>query len=112
MAVYQLDAENGLYHLHTAPQRADAPTFVFVNALTGSTEHWEAVVAPALREQGFGTLSYNFRGQTDSPFRPGTALTPTLIAADLENQPATRAQPFCCSPDDHSKIVEAIWPGE
>lgn len=83
MAVYQLDAENGLYHLHTAPQRPGAPTFVFVNALTGSTEHWEAVVAPALRAQGFGTLSYNFRGQTDSPFSPGTALTPALIAADL-----------------------------
>jgi pimeloyl-ACP methyl ester carboxylesterase len=83
MAVYQLDAENGLFHLHTAPQRPDAPTFVFVNALTGSTDHWEAVVAPALRAQGFGTLSYNFRGQTDSPFSPGTALTPALIAADL-----------------------------
>jgi pimeloyl-ACP methyl ester carboxylesterase len=83
VAVYQLDAGNGLFYLHTAPQRADAPTFVFVNALTGSTDHWEAVIAPALRAQGFGTLSYNFRGQTDSPFAPGTELTPALIVADL-----------------------------
>lgn len=83
MAVYQLDAGNGLFHLHTAPQRPDAPTFVFVNALTGSTGHWEQSVAPALRARGFGTLSYNFRGQSDSPFSPGLALTPALIVADL-----------------------------
>jgi len=83
VALFQLDAGNGLYHLLTAPQRADAPTFVFVNALTGSTDHWEAVISPALRAQGFGTLSYNFRGQADSPFSPGTALTPALIVADL-----------------------------
>jgi pimeloyl-ACP methyl ester carboxylesterase len=81
--VLQLDAGNGLFHLHTAPQRPNAPTFVFVNALTGSTDHWEKSVAPALRARGFGTLSYNFRGQTDSPFTPGTALTPKLIVADL-----------------------------
>ncbi len=83
MAVHQLDAGNGLFYRHTAPQRPGGATFVFVNALTGSTDHWEAIVAPALRGQGFGTLSYNFRGQTDSPFAPGTALTPALIVADL-----------------------------
>jgi len=83
MSVHQFDAANGLFHLLEAPLRPDAPTFVFVNALTGSTDHWEAVIAPALRAQGFGTLSYNFRGQTDSPFSPGTALTPDLIVADL-----------------------------
>jgi 3-oxoadipate enol-lactonase len=83
VALFQLDADNGLYHLMTAPTRPQAPTFVFVNALTGTTDHWEAVVAPALREAGFGTLSYNFRGQTDSPFTPGTALTPALIVGDI-----------------------------
>ena len=83
MAVHQLDAGNGLFYLLDAPRRPGGATFVFVNALTGSTDHWEAVVAPALRAQGFGTLSYNFRGQADSPFSPGTALTPDLIVADL-----------------------------
>ena len=83
MAVHHLDAGNGLFHLLNAPRRPGAPTFVFVNALTGSTDHWEAAVAPALRAQGFGTLSYNFRGQADSPFSPGTALTPDLIVTDL-----------------------------
>jgi len=83
VAIHQFDADNGLFHLYTVPQRPNAPTFVFVNALTGSTDHWEKSVAPALRAHGFGTLSYNFRGQTDSPFAPGTALTPALIIADL-----------------------------
>lgn len=73
----------GLYYLHAPPRRAGAPTFVFVNALTGSTDTWEAAVAPALREQGSGTLSWNFRGQTGSPFAPGTELTDVLIADDL-----------------------------
>jgi len=78
-----LSAQDALYYLHAPPVRAGAPTFVFVNALTGSTDAWEAVVAPRLREQGFGTLSWNFRGQTGSPFAPGTALTDRLIADDL-----------------------------
>lgn len=83
MALLELDDANGLFHLHTPPERATAPTFVFVNALTGSTDHWEQTAAPALRARGFGTLSYNFRGQTGSPFTPGTALTPALIVDDL-----------------------------
>ncbi len=83
MAIHRLDAQNGLYHLHTPPERPAAPTFVFVNALTGSTDQWEKAVAPALRGQGYGTLSYNFRGQAESPFTPGTALTPQLIVDDL-----------------------------
>jgi len=84
VALFNLDAENGLYYLHSEPARPQAPTFVFINALTGTTDHWEAVVAPALRVQGFGTLSYNFRGQAESRFKPGTALTPELIVDDIK----------------------------
>jgi pimeloyl-ACP methyl ester carboxylesterase len=92
MALLELDADNALYYLHTPP-KGDKPTFVFVNALTGTTDHWEAVVAPALRDQGFGTLSYNFRGQDHSTYAPGLELTPTLIVEDIvrlcaELQPA------------------------
>ena len=83
MALLSFDDKNGLFYLHTPPGRAGAPTFVFINALTGTTDHWETTVAPGLREAGFGTLSYNFRGQTDSPFAPGTELTPTLIVEDI-----------------------------
>lgn len=83
MPTLTLSPGNALYYEHTAPANPDAQTFVFVNALTGNTGAWEAVVAPRLRDQGFGTLSYNFRGQDDSPFTPDTGLTPDLIVADL-----------------------------
>jgi len=77
------DPRNGLYYIHHAPTRDGAATFVFVNALTGNTGAWEAVVAPRLREQGFGTLSYNLRGQDESPFDPALTLDDGLIVSDL-----------------------------
>lgn len=79
----RIDAANSLFVIAHPPARAGAPTFVFVNAITGSTEHWEAAVAPALRQAGFGTVSYNLRGQEGSAFAPGTELTDTLIVEDL-----------------------------
>ncbi|MEL6372337.1 MAG: alpha/beta fold hydrolase [Pseudomonadota bacterium] len=89
MPQLKLDDDNALFYEHHAPrdnaaQDGARPTFVFVNALTGNTQHWEAAVAPALRAEGFGTLVYNFRGQDSSPFTPGLALTPTLIIDDLK----------------------------
>ncbi|MEM9764035.1 MAG: alpha/beta hydrolase [Pseudomonadota bacterium] len=84
MALLPIGPDDALFHLHSPPSRERAPTFVFVNALTGNTGSWEGVVAPALRAQGFGTLSYHFRGQDDSPFSPDTALTPKLIVEDLQ----------------------------
>lgn len=79
----RIDDANGLYVIAHPPARDGAPSFVFVNAITGTTEHWEAAVAPALRAAGFGTVSYNLRGQEGSPFAPGTELTDALIVADL-----------------------------
>lgn len=78
-----LTDRDALFYVHTPPATAGLPTFVFVNALTGNTDAWEAVVAPALRVQGFGTLSYNFRGQTGSDFDPALALTDAVIIDDL-----------------------------
>jgi len=80
----RLSETDALHYIHHAPSRDGAPTFVFVNALTGSTDAWEAAVAPALRDRGFGTLSYNFRGQADSPFDPALELTDAVIVADLQ----------------------------
>ncbi|NBB97036.1 MAG: alpha/beta fold hydrolase [Alphaproteobacteria bacterium] len=78
-----LGPADSIFYLHHAPARAGAVTFVFVNALTGSTDAWEARVAPLLRAQGFGTLSYNFRGQAESAFDPAVELTDTVIVEDL-----------------------------
>jgi len=83
MTTLRIDDANGLYVIANPPARAGAPTFVFVNAITGTTDHWEAAVAPALREAGFGTVSYNLRGQAGSDFAPGTELTDGLIIEDL-----------------------------
>ena len=79
-----LTGRDSLYHIHHPPARGGAGTFVFVNALTGSTEAWEAHVAPALRARGFGTLSWNFRGQANSRFDPALELTDRIIVADLQ----------------------------
>ena len=73
MATLQVSPSETLYFEHTAPT-AKPHSFVFVNALTGSTEQWEAAVAPGLRDLGFGTLSYNFRGQAKSSFATGKQL--------------------------------------
>jgi pimeloyl-ACP methyl ester carboxylesterase len=79
-----IDAQNSLFYIHHPPARDGAPTLVFVNALTGNTDAWEGAVAPALREEGFGTLSYNFRGQDRSRFDPALELDEAVIVADLE----------------------------
>ena len=83
MAHLPIGERDALYYEYDAPGER-GQTFVFVNALTGSTAMWQAEIAPALRAAGHGTLAYNFRGQADSPFAPGTALDQDLIVADLK----------------------------
>ena len=82
MSVFELGPGNGLFYELAPPADEASNTFVFFNPLTGDHKGWEAVVAPSVRAQGFGTLSFNFRGQTDSPFTQETALTPDLIVDD------------------------------
>jgi len=79
-----LDGTGSLFYIHHPPAEDGTVTFVFVNALTGTTDAWEAEVAPALRERGFGTLSWNFRGQAESPFDPALDLDDHLIVADMQ----------------------------
>jgi 3-oxoadipate enol-lactonase len=77
-----IDDKNRLFYLYTAPTTPAGKTFVFFNALTGETTMWEGVIGDHLRAKGHGTLSFNFRGQTDSDFDPSTELTPDLIVED------------------------------
>ena len=44
---------------------------------------WEGLIGETLRDQGYGTLSYNFRGQIHSNFNTSTELTPEVIVDDL-----------------------------
>ena len=83
MAHHEINGDNSLFYILNEPSRAGAPTFFFVNALTGTTDHWEGAAGPALREAGFGTLSYNFRGQVESTFDPAIELTNEVIVSDI-----------------------------
>ncbi|MBE0414632.1 alpha/beta hydrolase [Yoonia sp.] len=76
-----LDPENAIHVIHHAPQAGKA-TFVFLNAMGAQTGVWEDALAPALRAQGFGTLSYDYRGQGQTRFGPDATLTPAEIIAD------------------------------
>lgn len=90
MATLQLDAENALFYLH-APAASGGRTFVFFNALTGDTGMWEGVIGARLRQAGHGTLSFNYRGQTGSPFGRDTVLDARCIVADARQLLATLA---------------------
>jgi pimeloyl-ACP methyl ester carboxylesterase len=68
MSAIKLGAHDTLYYEHQPPAQGDRNTFVFFNALTGDVGMWNAEVVPALNRQGYGTLTYNLRGQANSSF--------------------------------------------
>jgi pimeloyl-ACP methyl ester carboxylesterase len=82
MAKLEIAPGESLYYEY-GEAGARGMTFVFVNALTGNTAMWQGAIAPALRDAGFGTLCYNFRGQAETEFGAATELTPELAVADL-----------------------------
>jgi pimeloyl-ACP methyl ester carboxylesterase len=82
MSLHTLSDGGSIYYLFQNPTVSGMPTLVFFNPLTGDTGNWEAIVAPRLREKGFGTLSFDYRGQTHSPLSPETALDSALIVND------------------------------
>ncbi len=89
MPTFYLGPKDGLYYEHSEPKGPDGCTCVFFNPLTGDTGSWEAIIGPMLRERGHGTLLFNYRGQTNSPFSPGVRLDADTIvdnAVDLLNE--------------------------
>ncbi|MBW2437061.1 MAG: alpha/beta fold hydrolase [Deltaproteobacteria bacterium] len=82
MSFFRLGPQTGLHYEHHLPADDQGVTFVFFNALTGDTAAWEGVICPILRNAGHGTLVYNMRGQTDSPFEPDAELGEKQIVAD------------------------------
>jgi len=76
-----LAGDDGLAYEYRAPIGADGFTFVCFNPLTGDKAMWETGIGPALVERGHGLLTWNLRGQADSPFTAG-AITPDAIVAD------------------------------
>lgn len=82
MPIHELGPGDGLSFEHQPPSSSGGVTYVFFNALTGDAASWEAMIAPALRAQGHGTLLWNFRGQKDSPFTDPGAIGAAQIVAD------------------------------
>ena len=82
MSYLEIGPQDKLFYEHHPPADADRGSFVFFNALTADTTAWEAVIGPLLRDAGYGTLTYNLRGQTDSPFSPEIELSEKLIVDD------------------------------
>lgn len=84
MPQFELTPGNQLYYL-LEPALNGKPTFAFFNALTGETAMWAAQIAPALREQGFGTLLFNYRGQKNSPIAENVTITAAQVTADCQD---------------------------
>jgi len=77
-----IDENNAIHVLHARPREGMA-TFVFLNSMGATTAAWEADIGPALRELGFGTLSFDYRGQGETRFGPDAVLEPAEIIADI-----------------------------
>lgn len=82
MPRHTVSDNESIYYLHHTASTPGAPTFIFFNPLTGDTGNWEAAIAPQLRDMGFGTLCFDYLGQTQSPFDPQTRLTSKKIVDD------------------------------
>jgi len=82
MTLHTLSEGGSIFYLFHNPSVSGMPTLIFFNPLTGDTGNWEAVVAPRLRVKGFGTLSFDYRGQTNSPLRLEMALSSDIIVND------------------------------
>lgn len=84
MPMLDLGKEDAIHYEWSPPATSGASTFVFVNPITGDTSLWNAAVVPAAKAAGYGVLAYDFRGQTQSRFKPGRALDADLIIDDLK----------------------------
>ncbi|WP_299500349.1 alpha/beta fold hydrolase [uncultured Roseobacter sp.] len=78
----EIDGDNAIHAIHSSPQKGKA-TFVFLNSMGASTAVWEDEIAPLLRSGGFGTLSFDYRGQGQSTYGATASLEPAEIIADI-----------------------------
>lgn len=82
MSQLELGPNDSLYYEYSPAVDPRGVSFVFFNALTADTSSWEGQIAPALRSAGHGTLAYNLRGQTNSPFSADLRLDAQLVVED------------------------------
>jgi 3-oxoadipate enol-lactonase len=82
MSFLDLGGDTAIFYEHTQPS-LDKPTFVFVNSMSASTQVWEVEIAPTLRAAGYGTLSFDYRGQGQTKFGAQATLEPAEIISDI-----------------------------
>ena len=83
MSFFEIGPHDSLYYEYEPPSGNQSLTFVFINAITGDTGMWQAEIGPTLRDAGYGTLAFNFRGQAKSTASEGLAFDEALITGDL-----------------------------
>ena len=82
MTFLKIDDKNEIYYEYTKPKK-NRCTFVFVNALIGSTSTWNDEIGNKIVAKGNGYLTYNFRGQENSKFDERIDLDTDIIVNDL-----------------------------
>ena len=82
MSKLDIDPKNSLYYEYEENNQ-NSYTYVFVNALTGNTSAWNGVIGKRVKDEGYGYLTYNFRGQINSSFDESINLTSEIVISDL-----------------------------
>lgn len=77
-----LDSNTEIHTIHSQPLQGKN-TFVFANSSGATTNTWEESIAPMLRAQGYGTVSFDYRGQGQTRFGSEAQLSPDEIVGDI-----------------------------
>ena len=106
----RIDDENAIKTIHSVSLNSRA-TFVFCNSMGATTDVWEETIAPALRNLGHGTLSFDYRGQGDTKFGAGARLEPDEIIADIGRVLAHEAphRPILCGLSIGGLFAARAW---
>ncbi|ASJ70770.1 alpha/beta fold hydrolase [Granulosicoccus antarcticus] len=78
----ELDDDIGIRVIHSKPQQGKH-TFVFLNSIETTADTWEDRIAPALRKQQYGTLSFDYRCQGKTECGPDAVLESEEMVSDI-----------------------------
>ena len=82
MPFVEVDAGNAIFFEYHPPAEGKV-TFAFCNSMGLSTAFWRDNITPSLRERGFGTLAFDYRGQGQTRYNSTATLEPDEIVADI-----------------------------
>ncbi|MGH1482455.1 MAG: alpha/beta fold hydrolase [Geminicoccales bacterium] len=105
-----IDDDNAIHVIHSPPLASQA-TFVFCNSMGATTDVWEDVIAPELRGRGYGTISFDYRGQGQTRFGERARLDPAEIISDIGHVLAceTPQRPILCGLSIGGLFAARAW---